>query len=84
MNMDSITELGTKAEEFAGSLVDRDSLLVELLVEKRITSGLSVENLATRMGVSPKWVEEFEAYWSDPRLSELRRYEFALWEPSHE
>jgi len=76
--------MSPEAEEFAGELIDRDETRLEELVTKRISSGLSIEVVAERMGVTPQHVAEFEAYWHDPKMSEVRRYEFALWSESHE
>lgn len=45
------------------------------LVAKRRKIGWSQKDLADVMGVTVRKVRKIEAYWGDPRLSDLRRYE---------
>jgi ribosome-binding protein aMBF1 (putative translation factor) len=48
-----------------------------LVIERRLR-GLSQADVAKRLGVRTSWVRRIEQYDSDPRLSELRRYERAV------
>jgi predicted transcriptional regulator len=48
------------------------------LIYKRRDAGLTQADVARIMGVRKRWVEKFERYDSDPRLSEVRRYEVAV------
>jgi ribosome-binding protein aMBF1 (putative translation factor) len=48
------------------------------LIQRRKAAGIPRKVLAERLGVTIKWVDEFEAYWHDPKLSEIRRYALAI------
>ena len=48
------------------------------LVKLRQSRGYTIQQVAERMGVSKKKVKDFESYWYDPSLSELRRYALAI------
>ena len=52
--------------------------LMEGLTDTRLKHGLSVSDVATILGWSTEKVCEFEAYYSDPTLSEIRRYASAI------
>jgi predicted transcriptional regulator len=49
------------------------------LIEKRRALGVTQADVAKRLGVHTSWVRRIERYDSDPRLSELRRYECAIY-----
>ena len=48
------------------------------LKSRRLQQGLSVSDVADRLGTTVAAVREFESYNSDPRLSQIRRYALAL------
>lgn len=48
--------------------------LVERLVEARHDAGLSIQDVAVKMGVAPNTVRRFEAPHSDPTLTMLMLY----------
>jgi predicted transcriptional regulator len=54
-----------------------DRLLYEL-VRHRKESGLTQAEVDERLGWEPGQTAEFEAYWSDPRMSDIRRYALAI------
>jgi DNA-binding XRE family transcriptional regulator len=60
------------------ALVEADTQFVRKLIDVRRRKGMSRATVAERMGVPEQTVREFEAYWYDPRLSELRRYALAV------
>lgn len=49
------------------------------IISKRRSLGLTQADVANRLGVRTGWVRRIERYDSDPRLSELRRYECAIY-----
>lgn len=49
------------------------------LVRERRDRGLTQKDIAKRLGVSVRWVNRMERYDSDPRLSEMRRYQCAIY-----
>ena len=55
-----------------------DRHMVRGLVDRRKSSGLSVEAVSERMGVPVSEVAEMERYDSDPTLGQLRAYKLAL------
>lgn len=48
------------------------------VVSERRRKGLTQQDVADLLGVSRVWVTEIEAYWSDPKMSEWRRYRCAV------
>lgn len=52
------------------------------LVEKR-KSLCSIEQIAKELNKTPKEMAEFEAYYSDPTLSQVRTYALAIMEVIH-
>lgn len=65
-------------EQLAERLVEADTTLMRELVRAREQAGLTVEQVAERVGMMPDDVREFEAYWADPKLSVIRRYALAV------
>lgn len=49
------------------------------LVSKRREFGLTQSDVAQRLGVRVGWVRRIEAYDSDPRMSDMRRYQCAIY-----
>ena len=79
------TQEGTVDPEFrehlirhADSLVQSDTHYLDQLVAIRKSSGLSITELADRMGVSKDTVVRFERYDANPKLSTIRRYALAV------
>ena len=64
--------------ERADRLVEQDRLLMRALVKHRQESGLTQEDVEERLGWAPGSAYEFEVYYSDPSLSEIRRYALAI------
>lgn len=48
------------------------------LVDARVRSGMSVMEVAERMGVTEDMVTAFEHYDADPTFSQVRRYALAV------
>lgn len=65
-------------EALADRLVVEDYDLVRELYARRIAQGLSIEEVAERMGVHPDSVRDFEGYDANPRLSTIRRYALSV------
>jgi transcriptional regulator with XRE-family HTH domain len=65
-------------EERADHLVRGSRELVQELVQARKDQGLTQEQLAERVGCPVKAVQEFESYWFDPALSQIRLYALAV------
>lgn len=62
----------------ADHLAEQHYQLLYELVRLRGTRGLSLEEVADRMGVSTEEAASFERYWADPNLSVIRRYAMAV------
>jgi transcriptional regulator with XRE-family HTH domain len=62
----------------AKHLARADYLLIRDLVQVRIDSGKSQEDIAELLGISQQAVSKIERYDSDPKLSTLRRYSNAV------
>ena len=71
-------------ERRAGLLIDDHWQLIDRLVAIRKERGLSVETVASRMGVLPETVtEQIERDYGNPNLSLLRRYALAVGATTH-
>lgn len=68
----------TTIEDRAAALADECANFQVKLRDARIASGLSAADVGTRIGVSASKVEEFEAYWYEPTMAEIRRYALAI------
>jgi predicted transcriptional regulator len=64
--------------EMSKRLAGEDREHMRALIARRRQLGLTQGDIALRLGVSLEWVHDIEKYDSDPRLSELRRYETAV------
>lgn len=62
----------------ATKLAENDERTRYELVRHRVESGLTQADVDDRLGWEPGHTAEFEAYWYDPRLSEIRRYALAV------
>lgn len=62
----------------ATDMVDNDHEHLAALREARIREGLTVTDVANRMGVVEEDVVQMETYHADPTLSNLRRYALAV------
>ncbi len=62
----------------AENLVKNDYDFHSELIRLRVVKGLTRKKVASRMGVTTKWLKKFESYSYDPKLSELRRYALAI------
>jgi len=71
-------DLDSPIQRMAEALVSNDSNLHWELTQLRRNKGITIETVAERMGVSVEHATEFEAYWYDPKQSELRRYALAV------
>lgn len=69
-----MTTLDTRAD----ALIDATDTMMKALVALRGTRGLTVEEVAERMGVSAATVAAFEAYDANPTQSVIRRYAMAV------
>lgn len=68
----------TPSGRLALELAREHRKLLADLTQLRRDSGVSQEELATRLGVSQATVSEFERVGNDPKLSTVRRYAHAL------
>lgn len=66
------------AQVRARGLVEADTNLMRDLRALRKRRGLTVEDIAHRVGASPEAIAYLESGEQDPRLSTLRRYALAL------
>lgn len=64
--------------ERASYLAQQDTELLNALVKQRQKSGLTQADVEERLGWAPGRASEFEVYYSDPSLSEIRRYALAV------
>lgn len=62
----------------AADLAAASSDLIVALRTERYRQGLTTEEMAERLGVSPETVADFERLGGDPRLSTIRRYALGL------
>lgn len=60
--------------EISRLLAEADRRIKAAAVSERRRKGLSQQDVADLLGVDKSWVTEIEAYWSDPKMSEWRRY----------
>lgn len=72
--MNGLDDLGMNPEPLVASLVKADYDLIANLRRARMARGLSVHEVANRLGVSVNTVNKFESIGSDPNLSSIRRY----------
>lgn len=70
MTDDTFEQLVRRAEH----LFEQDTQLMNALVARRKEIGLSQKDVAERLGWEQADVRDFEVYWYDPPLSEIRRY----------
>ena len=68
----------TQLQKLAYELATQDYELISALVKVRIDKGLTQEVVAERIGITLESIQEFEAHWSNPTLSTLRRYALAV------
>ncbi|MDO9398383.1 MAG: helix-turn-helix transcriptional regulator [Herbiconiux sp.] len=68
----------TPTEKLARDLADADLKLIVALRRTRIERGMTQAELGAIMGVSQATVSDFESGSSEPKLSTVRRYAFAL------
>ena len=73
-----LTQLQNDLADRAEALVDFEWDIKHKLIALRKDQGLSVETVASRMGVSPESVEEFEHYASHPRINSITHYAMAV------
>lgn len=62
----------------ARDLVEADNRLLDDLISARRAKGLTIPEIADRMGVSLLAIERIESGERDPHLSTLRRYALAI------
>jgi DNA-binding XRE family transcriptional regulator len=62
----------------AESLVSEDRRLLRQLIDLRKARGWSQEDLAKVIGLTQPTIASFERYDSDPKLSTVRRYAYAV------
>jgi DNA-binding XRE family transcriptional regulator len=68
----------TDGERHVDELVSADLSLLRALVQMRIDSGLTQDDVAKAMGRDPSAVSRFERLDSDPHMSTVRRYARAV------
>lgn len=73
-----LAELQRDMDERARALVDFEWDIKNELIALRKSQGLSRETVASRMGVSPDSVEEFEHYASHPQINSITHYAMAV------
>lgn len=66
------------ADRLAAQLVGATEGMLDALIAQRHGHGLSVEDVAGKMGISPAAVQKIETGERDPHLSTLRRYAHAV------
>lgn len=66
------------SQKRANALALADAILIVDLVRLRSELGMSPEDVAEKLGISPADVRDFERAGSDPRLSDVRRYAHAV------
>lgn len=71
-------DLADPVQNLARELVNADDVMMQELHRARRESGLSVEQVAERMGTLPHRVRHLEFADADPRLSTVRRYALAI------
>ena len=64
--------------KLATKLALEDYNLIIGLIEHRLSSGLTQNDVATYMGISQQAVAKFESLENDPRLSSIRKYAVAV------
>lgn len=65
--------------KLAYALVSGDHEFMRTLVRRRLHMGMTREQVAEKMDLSPEQVHEtIEAYYADPPLSLIRRYAMAI------
>jgi transcriptional regulator with XRE-family HTH domain len=62
----------------AKTLAQQEIKYRQSLVHHREKAGLSIEDVAEKMGVTPRWVEELESLEVQPTLAQLRHYMLAI------
>lgn len=70
-NFDALVERSTY-------LAEQDFSLITALVNARKAQGLSQTEVEERLNWPPGRCYDFEVYWADPPLSEIRRYALAV------
>lgn len=68
----------TDEERHVDELISADLSLLRALVQMRIDSGLTQDDVAKAMGRDPSAVSRFERLDSDPHMSTVRRYACAV------
>jgi ribosome-binding protein aMBF1 (putative translation factor) len=68
----------TDVEHAALIMASNHADLINSLRDARIAAGLTRTELGQRMAWPKKQVTEFESYWYDAKLSEIRRYAIAV------
>lgn len=79
--MGAVTEDSEEFEELvrrADALASEDGRFQRALSDARMDAGLSQAAVEERLGWAPGKCAEFESYWYDPSLSEIRRYALAV------
>ena len=64
--------------ERAMYLVEQDTQLMNALVNQRKKLGLTQADVEERLNWAPGHAHEFEVYYANPPLSEIRRYALAV------
>lgn len=79
MSVDDILgPMDSPVDRLASRLVESSESLLDNLIRKRESLGLSQQEVAERLGVTQSAVAKFESGERDPRLSTLRRYALAV------
>ena len=53
-------------------------LFISKLSDLRESANLTIAEVAHRLGTTEEYIKQFEAYYSNPTLSEIRRYALAV------
>lgn len=61
--------------EVSKALARRDREAKAILIKRRRRAGLTHASMDEAFGMPAGWAREIESYDSDPKLSDLRRYE---------
>lgn len=65
----------TEMRVIAKMLARRDREAKTALVKRRRAAGLKQSDIDAAFGFPDGWTRKIEAYWSDPSMSDMRRYE---------
>lgn len=69
---------GRSLEERAATMATNHYDLLFGLINQRISSGMTQQDVADKLGITQQAVAKFESMDSDPRMSTIRHYALAV------